>query len=168
MRTTSPPVPRPLWSAPAHSERIGAALSSPKTSTPRGTRVSTPARSTWPGRENHSPHPEFLKIADGNQYNKLLENDEKTEQELSPERIQYSKLLTVTTSSLFQVLNRAYYEVRERSVILVLDAVVYRTEFRQQPCNLQQNRAWAVVSPLGPRRPCLGRCPDTTGRAGLR
>ena len=119
LRTTSPPVPRPLWSAPAHSERIGAALSSPKTSTPRGTRVSTPARSTWPGRENHSPHPEFLKIADGNQYNKLLENDEKTEQELSPERIQYSKLLTATTSSLFQVLNRAYYEVRERSVILV-------------------------------------------------
>ena len=57
----------------------------------------------------------------------------------------------MTTSSLFQVLNRAYYEVRERSVILVLDAVVYRTEFRQQPSNLQQNRAWAVVSPLGPR-----------------
>ena len=63
LRTTSPPVPRPLWSAPAHSERIGAALSSPKTSTPRGTRVSTPARSTWPERGNHSPRPVLLQIA---------------------------------------------------------------------------------------------------------
>ena len=48
-RNTFPPFPRPLWSAPAHPERTGAALDSFKANAPRGT-IS----------------------ADKNQYNKLL------------------------------------------------------------------------------------------------
>jgi hypothetical protein len=90
LRTTFPPFPRPLWGAPDHPERIVAALGSPKVNAVLA--WSTPP-STRPERGNHGPPWFIARIADQNQYNKLLGNVRITFREFGSDRIQYSNLL---------------------------------------------------------------------------
>ena len=61
LRTTFPPFPRPLWGAPAHPERTGAALDSPKANAPRVT-ISA-ARLRDQGGET-TAHPDLLRGSD--------------------------------------------------------------------------------------------------------
>ena len=101
LRTTFPPFPRPLWDAPAHAERTRAALDSSKANVARGT-ISA-ARLRGPSGETTAPW--FIaRIAGQNQYNKLLGNVRFTFREFGSDRIQYSKLLEMMTSSNFKYL----------------------------------------------------------------
>ena len=101
MRTNFLPFPRPLWVAPAHPERTGAALASPKANAARGT-ISAARRR---GQSGETTAPWFVaRIADQNQYNKLLGNVRITVREFGSDRIHYSKLLEMITSSNFKYL----------------------------------------------------------------